>query len=746
MRRSAPPFHLALATFLIAIVALPAVAQLSRIDHSKANVNGRRGYAVWPKVNDLPGDPAGHEVVFAKREQPETWLRLSAGTWHELPAGEYWVLLEGPFAVNQYPSMAHWSNGPYEGRGSAHMIPVVAAGRVQLGAECPVRRCLAWLLHESSNLEALPGYFETEMLRWSTLEFARNKGVLMPAGRVAAALYDAERREFVGIQVPVDIPPLRAMTVRPLTPRIGRSALILELARPVMTPKRPEKDVEVALVAGDATLRPAFVARTHRKIIAIWSDVPAGPARVDVSSSVAYLREKDLRLRPGKVENLSLNLAALPKLGVHWSIPDEFKPSEPTLKVVNVAGREAIMTVPLDKEKSRLELAVPAAPLEVFLKSGPWSLRQTIDLSDGADRSVDMEMRAIHVTGRVYYGDDPVQAAMTFRTDADWKESLKVKTDANGKYDALFAKPHAYTVLVQLEGRGGMYPVIGFDVQGDSTKDIHVPANAYRFRVTRRDDGRPIEGARIGVHNRENTEDNVVVTQQLVTDTQGRATAQPLRSGTVAVSVNADGFVQLERPEESVLDKGERTIDVSLEPVGPTDTLTLLLPGGQPAAGANVFLLSERQDRTSTADPQGRVEMPRADEGGLVLVKAPGAAVMARLWRGGDQTWTLDPPAEPLVIHAVRAEGSGAGSAVGTLWLDGVRLAGRPLAWLTSTGGGTDAAGYWVLRDLPARPLQVLMWKNTESNYQLVPQQRFDAMRTTITAPWPSTVDVKVLD
>jgi len=435
-----------------------------------------------------------------------------------------------------------------------------------------------------------------------------------------------------------------------------------------------------------------------------------------------------------------------PKLGVRWSIPDEFKPTDPTLTIVNLAGKEAITTIRLAKEANQLELPLPAAPLEVTLKSGPWSLREKVDLSDGADRSVQLEMRPIHVTGRVYYGDDPVKATITFKTDADWKESLKVRTDANGKYDALFAKPHAYTATVDLEGRAAPYPVVGFDVQCDTTKDIHVPANAYHFRITRKDDGRPIEGARIVIQNRENTEDALSVVLPLVTDKEGRATSQPLRPGTVAFDIYADGFVHLKRTEEQVVQTGERNIDLALEPVGATDTLTLLFPDGQPASGANVMVHSDREDRIDTADGGGRVEIPRADAGGLVLVRAPGAALTARQWRGDDQTWNLDAAGGPLVIHAVRADGSDARAAAGVLWLDGVRLSDAPLAWLTSTPGGADSAGYWVLRNLPARPLQVLMWHYTASNAQLVPQQRFDAMRTTINPPWPTTMDIKVLE
>src|SRR6185436_10428253 len=79
--------------FLTGFAAEPAFSQLSRVDHSKANVGGRAGVAVWPKVNDLPGDPAGYEAVFARRDRPESWLRFPAGKWQEVPAGEYSCLL-----------------------------------------------------------------------------------------------------------------------------------------------------------------------------------------------------------------------------------------------------------------------------------------------------------------------------------------------------------------------------------------------------------------------------------------------------------------------------------------------------------------------------------------------------------------------------------------------------------------------------------------------------------------------------
>src|SRR5688500_13000770 len=81
--------------FLVVAWILPAFGQASRVDHSKANVNGRRGVGFWPNVNDAPGDPAGYEAVLAPIDQPQSWLRFSAGKWHEVPPGVYNVLMEG---------------------------------------------------------------------------------------------------------------------------------------------------------------------------------------------------------------------------------------------------------------------------------------------------------------------------------------------------------------------------------------------------------------------------------------------------------------------------------------------------------------------------------------------------------------------------------------------------------------------------------------------------------------------------
>src|SRR5579864_4983569 len=56
-------FFIPALAFLIAISGVPAASQPIRIDPSKGNVNGRRGYAAWPEINGAASDPTGYELV-----------------------------------------------------------------------------------------------------------------------------------------------------------------------------------------------------------------------------------------------------------------------------------------------------------------------------------------------------------------------------------------------------------------------------------------------------------------------------------------------------------------------------------------------------------------------------------------------------------------------------------------------------------------------------------------------------------
>jgi len=80
------------------------------------------------------------------------------------------------------------------------------------------------------------------------------------------------------------------------------------------------------------------------------------------------LADKNVRLRSGKIESVSRNLAALPKLGVTMQVPEALRAGKRVLQVVDQSGQTPLMTLTPSPDTEQMEMTVPAAPLKVTLK------------------------------------------------------------------------------------------------------------------------------------------------------------------------------------------------------------------------------------------------------------------------------------------------------------------------------------------------------------------------------------------
>lgn len=709
------------------------LAQEITVDPAQGRIGGVAAMTIWPQVDRKLHDPKGFEVVLVRRDDPGIVLRYPAGTWQVPPQGSYKVFLEGDHLVSPYPNNLQWFVEPFVGKGHVFGKQFVPATLVQVQAPCPVKTCRAWVLHADSNVQEPVPYYGPEMIREP--ELANGKGdVLMPAGRMIAAVYDAEQpRNFLALGTPVEAQPRKTTSIRPGVPQSGRAALILELERPEAVPVKPEDDIDVSLVTRDGAHPPGFVARAHRKVYAIWPDVAAGRATIVVRSRKAQLRMRDIRLRSGKVEYSARRLDPPPQLGVTLQIPPAFEKYDRELQIVDLSGTHQTIKQVIAPDTRHAEFEVPATPMQVTLVVGSWQVSEQVDLSDGSSREVTLALQAIRLAGRVTVGDDPVPATLRFTTRGDdWQHNLAVTADTDGKYETLLAVAGDYNAHIDIPGRGAPYVELGISVTEDRTLDFRFPANKYRVRVTNKHDGSPVKGASVLISN---ATDSISTNRRLYTDENGEATAQPLLRGTVAVEVEAAGFIRGTVAEEPV-SEGEKTFHVALEPEGESDTLTVRTAAG-PAAGAKVFV--EALGRELQADTHGRVAIPEVAKNSIVLVRAEGAAILVRRWAGGDAEWMCESPAPPLSIRALH-DGIPVRSFDRVLWLDGVRISGVPLAWLTKG----QPYGALNLIALPPRPLSILL----VSNPALDPQVRsglLDAMRTEIPYPWPAAVDITVL-
>ncbi len=716
-----------------------------KIDLSEGAVKGVKAFGVWLQAvgDPTPRDPKGYDVVLAPRTDPASWIRFPAGTWQAPPEAIYSLLVEGAFEVSPWPSTLTWVIEPFTGKGWALTRSVVDAGRLKFASSCR-GECTAWVLHEDSNVQVPIPWFAPEMLRQAPLRHASQEGILMPSGRVVVGVLDSTGKSFVGLQAPVQVITGRSVAAVPDAPKSGLASLILELNRPAIVEKRPDDDVSVALVTADGRrAAPALLTRGARRVTAVWVGVPAGAARLEVASSRWRLPHGELRLRSAKIEHLSRDLLPLPKLKLNLEIPEELQVVPTEVTVMDLSGRGALVHTELPKGTEHAEFDVPAGQLKVSAVVGPWTVGERIDLSDGRDGSVDLVMRVIRMTGRVYCGDEPARARISFDTRQEWKDSLTVPTDADGNFEALFAAPNVYFAVVTVDGREGVYADPGILVESDLSHDFHLPGNEYRFRVTNKFDGGGIGGAEIRLENV--ADEGIRGVQSVIADSSGQAVAPPLRPGVVTVTANAEGFEPSRPLEQTVAATGERTITIELEP-REGGILTLLLPDGQPAAAAEVLIDGPLGTWwVMRTDELGRVHLPQKATDALILARAEGAAFGARRWMGEDMTWTLDPAGAPLVARALGPDGEPSPDTPAVLWLDGIRLASGPLAWVTSTRGGADTAGLWTVYGLPPRSVEILFWRATPQNLGLVPKGLFDGMRETVPYPWPTPVTLHAL-
>ncbi len=699
------------AAFLIAVVSLlfagtPASAQPAflGIDPSKGSVDGMTAMAVWPRVGTQTVDTAGFEVVLVRRDDPAVTIRFPAATWQVPPEGSYRIFLEGKDVVSPYPTNLTWSRTPFSGRGQPLAKQFVPAGRVRIATPCEGRGCRAWLL--------------------------------MPIGSVAAGTYDSVSRTFLTISAPIRVSRGQTTSTQASRPKHGHSALILELVRPKVLLQRQEDDIESILVTSDGKpVPPSFTARAHNKLFVIWPDVPAGSARAELRSKAVHLPQPDIKLRSGAVEYIRRELADLPRIGVTMRIPAALRSEN----VIDLSGSAPPLRIAVGADEEEKQLRVPASLLKLILISGPWQVSETVDMTDGHDRTVALVMEVFRLSGHVYLGRDPILATIRFDTRDDWKDGVTVSTEADGRYEAFFTKARTYTAMIEIPGRSAPFAVPLINVERDSVHDFHVPANQYTFRVTNKHTGDPISGADISVDNHS---DDFNTSQRLVTDSRGQAAAQPLRTGTVRVKAGAAGFLPSEAHDEPVSENSSLSMTFELEPIVQEGVLTLTMSDGTPAAGADVLVDPARQTPWMlTTDADGRVKIPDEAAHSLVLIRKDGGAFLARIWPGSDQRWTIEAPApDPLVIRAI-SRGSPVQSFTRVLWLDGIRLSGFALSWLTRAGGMSDS---WTLTNIPPRPLAVLLYKNPERQAEFA-NGLFDSMRTLIRYPWPRQIQVEVL-
>lgn len=708
-------------TLLVVAVITTAInaATVTFPNPRDGNVNGIGGVLFWPaEMWTASGEPRplpnadNCEVRMVSYSDFDRELVYPCGKWFvPSPDGRFSFWLEGNGRITPTMNLMWFKRRPFTGHGMATLVPLTPAGKVTI----PSSRQIA--PNESLRFLSLDS-----PRRWGSRVFDRrvsaavpHAALQMPEGHVVAGRFDSKTNDAIALSRPVEVAAGKTTTVWPEAP--VESDVFAVLSKPAaMQHDKPSGARPLLDRRAPDVLLDAF-----DRVIAIWYAVASRHATLSMKSDTMFLAPRQVDLARGKVVTIRSALQPLPNAHVSITVPPAAVIDEPL--ELEVAGRH----VPVKPGTYNLE-KLPAEMVKITLHIGAWRRSEVVDLSSGQDANVTFDLKPIAVTGTVFYGDERAAAEIEFLDEGEWRS---VKTNERGEYATTFWWPRVHMPRVKI---GSLPPYLDAfrDIVEDSVVDFHVPRTDYLVRVRDAETGTAVAGAEVSVGNE--SADTRSTSQRLVTGGDGVAVLPPLRTGDLTVKVRAEHY-ETTGPLRVVVDNRHHELDIALKPQRTTNSLSLRLADGAPASGAEVWAFDAAMTPVwrGTAGESGRLDLPQLAPGALLLVRHPGAASTIRPCRPDDAAWTLDPAAEPLTVVSKPA-------ALVALWLDGVKLAGPALAFATWSAPATNNAGVWVGRNLPPKPLSLLILPSSAYG-----SLAYDTAATRLDYPWPARVDAPLV-
>lgn len=703
-----------------------------------------------------PVEPADFVVHLESIKDKGTQFTFPSGTWYAPPSGAYRFWLEGDGQMSRYSAKMFYRGGPFRGRGAVAGIPVVPAGSVRLGDGAPRSpRITLRLLHAGSYLEgAAP---KLELSRRITTAELGNAGIQMPEGPTLATLYDTKSRKYVAMSRPFLV--RAGLEVEaPLETPGEQSFILAHLKRPDFAEDASDNDIQVWLERASSTkpgetvtLFPEMVVSTAQRLYIAWFDLEPGPVQLKASSSKLTLRATHLELETGEISRIDVDLQKKPSLDLEVVVPAPLEAESLTLELWQ--GDTKLENVHLVHGLRSLHfVGVPPEMLGVVLVTPHGDYLKWVDMSSGENQFVVLEPSFIVLEGTVTIDGELRPSKLTFTTVARY--SLEVRAAENGRYEVIAVQP-VRTVSIETEDLPGE-PYFDFfspPITESEEIDFVIPAPKVSVRVLDEMTGQPIKRASVSVRNEHAKRDGFTrrsteveegedeeqrpaeptqersVNQTATTNEEGIATLAPVRPGRLKIWAAADEYAPLPEPMEVVIgqDDEERQIDLFLRPFGEWTTLTIALPDGRPAAQAYVALVADltvgRERFTALTNQDGRVELPENLGGSILLVRHPQAAFHIGHWNVSSfeaerpyvQLFARAPV--PLVVHTLDPFGrEPAPRAEIAIWVNGQRLAGHTLFFLTGERPISDALGQWRASNLPPGEIAVLAWDLSARN------------------------------
>lgn len=502
-------------------------------DPSQGNVGGKAGITGWPI--DRAGEdflsPFGLEMVLVPERDQDQELRFSAGSWVSPAPGRYKLWLEGEGRMSPGFMVLNYSAAPFAGEGRVLALPLVPAGRVELDASAQPGAATLRLLHTEAVRN---GQVQREVTRRVTGE-ARYSGAWMPEGGVVAALYDPDRRAYVGLSRPVRVAAGKVVSVHPKPPAPGRSHLIARLERPegVADPAAAAFDLELRI---DGTVHPPeVVVSVFDRVYALWYELPPGTATLEGGGEASFLAPARIVLESGRIASLEAPLRVRPSLDVSILLPDSLV-GEARLTLVEELSRTTIRETLVSRNEPSLRIPfLPASQILVRLDVPPWFFVERADLTAGRDGSIVFAPTPIHLHGSLYWGNETWPGTIELSIDSKRGYRVVAPTDEEGEYEATLFRGGNFAATIRLDGVGQPYLELLDPIHSSGRLDFRLPRNHFVVEVVDESSGRPLAGARIDLLNE--GENGKASGQQGETDEEGRFRLPPLRPGRVSVGV-----------------------------------------------------------------------------------------------------------------------------------------------------------------------------------------------------------------
>lgn len=733
---------------LVVTASLTAAEPIRLPAPSAGAINGRVALMFWPASsttggtlnNLLPVD--GCRVVLAPWTDFTAERSYDCGTWIQPAAGRYQAWLEvGGARVSPIAATVNYAPIPFEGKGQQIVMPVGAGGRVALASEIPLPAdSEVSLINFDSCCTARLGVPFTRRLADPT---SLRGGVMMPAGRVFPGIFDRRSRDAIAIARPVLVAAGNTIVATPHPPNPGTSDVFLSLGRPRIRSTREADSVALTLDGK----KPEMLFDGDDRIYAAWFGIKATTASLAMSSETLRLPSRTLKLSPGRVTTVREELLTRPSVDVSLlTLPDAFGNEPLHVDVVSPSGTVALRSAPIQPGvETRIE-ALPAEPVDVVLRVGPWRFRQSVDLTVGVDERVVFDPRPIVVRGEVFYGRDrAANAEVAFEADEGLVRGI---ADDEGRYRiTLWRGGDAWTAQVTIPDRPGPPFVDGFlQINNSLVLDFKVPRTEFSVRVVDAETGVGIDGASVSAANifRHRSEEEMTLMQSAIADNEGRARLAPLREGRIEIRAQAEGYVTSEKVDGVVRAADSKgTFDVRMQRVGETVALKLRTNDGRAVAAAEVRAVREphgvqRPLWSGRSDEYGVVRVPRSTDGAALLIRCLDTASAVRTFDATNgEVIVLQPPAPPVSVSVPSRTRM-------AIWVDGVRVTGPAVTFLTWSSEASDAEGTWWAKNLPARTLRLLAWQRAP--VMEIAAGMHDVNATTIPYPWPSTIAVDPLD